>query len=461
VATKDFLNSTKSFLGKIKEIVEGQSDTRSDSTMTGETAHGSVRSEPASGGKYSAILKAIEATFSDFLKTAHADHVEIEPDDVYAVTSVKLSSTGDGKSVLDDFFREFKPVSRMSVLNKIVTESNARDKLSLELLTGFEIEIPSADPRGMAAENSEADLTEFLLNKQLGQPTNVVNVRIVGRWVARELIPDPAKVKSIKAPGDAVAPSIAGVAILLRIEDASSKPGEHKSVRVNRYPAVIGLNADCDVPISASYVSGRHLRLDWQEGQGLTATDLGSTNGTFLGGQKLEANVAVRVKDGALIQLSESPTGGALIVIRVGTPVLQPPSKAGTTPGATPIVGATPLVKDGTLKQHTLAWLEVEDAEGNRRIAVQRLPFRVGRSSDCDYVTPKANGSISRNHLTLVRLLADGFQVEHGGFNGNGTTVKNKLMGEYFMWGFATELVLGGKNPEYPTCKITLRKPSL
>ena len=460
MAIKDFLNSTKSFLGKLKEIAEGQSDTHSDSTMAGEAARDSVRAEPASGGKYSAILNAIAATFSDFLKTDHADHVEIEPDDVYAVTSVRLSSMAEGKSVLADFFREFKPVSRMSLLNKIVNECNARDKLSLHLLTGFEIELPSYDPRGGAAENSEADLTEFLLNKQLGQPTSAVNVRIVGRWVARELIPDPAKVKSIKPPGDVAATSSAGVSILLRIEDASSKPGEHKSVRVNRYPAVIGLNADCDVPVSASYASGRHLRLDWQEGQGLTATDLGSTNGTFVSGQKLEANVAVRVKDGQLIQLSESSSGGALITVRVGTPVLPPAIQAGIAPGATPIVGATPLVNDGILKQHTLAWLEVEDAEGNRRIAVQRLPFRVGRSSDCDYVTPTANGSVSRNHLTLVRLLTDGFEVEHGGVKGNGTAVKHKMMGDYFVWGFATELVLGGKNPNYPTCKLTLRKIS-
>ena len=50
---------------------------------------------------------------------------------------------------------------------------------------------------------------------------------------------------------------------------------------------LIGRNADCDVHLASSRVSRRHccLALD---GDGVVVRDLGSTNGTWVGGRRVE-----------------------------------------------------------------------------------------------------------------------------------------------------------------------------
>lgn len=72
---------------------------------------------------------------------------------------------------------------------------------------------------------------------------------------------------------------------------------------VERNPCVVGRNGD--VKIRNDWVSKEHLRLVWAR-DGFRLVDLGSTNGTMVGGQRAVAGVEVPVRWNEEVQLGES-----------------------------------------------------------------------------------------------------------------------------------------------------------
>jgi hypothetical protein len=59
---------------------------------------------------------------------------------------------------------------------------------------------------------------------------------------------------------------------------------------------ILGRLPECDVPIADKTVSGRHARLSWLEDGRILVEDLGSANGTFVGGARV-SRAAIRVGD--------------------------------------------------------------------------------------------------------------------------------------------------------------------
>lgn len=59
---------------------------------------------------------------------------------------------------------------------------------------------------------------------------------------------------------------------------------------------VIGRSADCAIQIGDTYASGRHLRMS-KRGRSVFLEDLGSTNGTFLNGDRVNGEVELRGED--------------------------------------------------------------------------------------------------------------------------------------------------------------------
>ncbi|MFW5921234.1 MAG: FHA domain-containing protein, partial [Polyangiales bacterium] len=53
---------------------------------------------------------------------------------------------------------------------------------------------------------------------------------------------------------------------------------------------IVGRSGDCDVVLSDPTVSGRHARLSWEQGK-VRVEDLGSANGTFAGGKRVESTL--------------------------------------------------------------------------------------------------------------------------------------------------------------------------
>lgn len=78
-------------------------------------------------------------------------------------------------------------------------------------------------------------------------------------------------------------------------------PSEHV-LQKDRF--FIGRSADNDIPLpdNEKRVSSKHARLD-RQGTSIQITDLGSTNGTFVNGRKLEPNSGVDLKDGDKITI--------------------------------------------------------------------------------------------------------------------------------------------------------------
>jgi hypothetical protein len=69
-------------------------------------------------------------------------------------------------------------------------------------------------------------------------------------------------------------------------------------------PCLIGRHTGCDLHIPASQVSRRHARIT-KEGRKFFLTDLGSTNGTFIGERRLEPHVPVQLIGTTRVRLGE------------------------------------------------------------------------------------------------------------------------------------------------------------
>ena len=78
-------------------------------------------------------------------------------------------------------------------------------------------------------------------------------------------------------------------------------PKELRGVSVAVHgPIIVGRAPGADIVIGAGYVSGRHARFQLM-GQNLFVEDLGSTNGTAVNGQLIQAPTALKDKDVVMI----------------------------------------------------------------------------------------------------------------------------------------------------------------
>ena len=59
---------------------------------------------------------------------------------------------------------------------------------------------------------------------------------------------------------------------------------------------MLGRNSSCDHILDYPTVSGRHARI-WREGTRLMIEDLGSTNGTFVNGERVPLSAEVKARD--------------------------------------------------------------------------------------------------------------------------------------------------------------------
>jgi hypothetical protein len=76
-------------------------------------------------------------------------------------------------------------------------------------------------------------------------------------------------------------------------------------VKITQQSMVIGRDEDCDIPLDSQKISRHHARLDKLPNGTYTLTDLGSTNGTFMDGAKLLANVAEPWQPAQIVSIGE------------------------------------------------------------------------------------------------------------------------------------------------------------
>ncbi len=84
----------------------------------------------------------------------------------------------------------------------------------------------------------------------------------------------------------------------------SSLQGKSLAIPDCEQPATIGRTESSAIVVADAGVSSRHAQLHWRSGA-LQITDLGSTNGTFVNGEKLAPNVARRLNVGDRVRLGK------------------------------------------------------------------------------------------------------------------------------------------------------------
>ncbi len=188
---------------------------------------------------------------------------------------------------------------------------------------------------------------------------------------------------------------------LIILKDQSSTPS--KEFELTKSETVIGREESADLTIPSQAVSRRHARL-LREGDGYVVEDLGSSNGTFVNGQKLTGRRTLKSGDQIRLgravtmvyeapKVEEVPDESAKTAFRPKSPVAS--SSMQTMIGQEPIVGskvdAGPsqlivTIAGQTPQTHTLT----------------SQSLTLGRQEGNDIVIPSQ--LVSRNHARLEKV---------------------------------------------------------
>src|SRR5438093_1073026 len=90
---------------------------------------------------------------------------------------------------------------------------------------------------------------------------------------------------------------------------------------------VIGRDQDCDVPLDDTRVSRRHARLRVDATGTATLEDLGSTNGTFVNGRRIEGATVVHEGDSISIGNSRTTLAGDAAAVGGASTVVVPSAR--------------------------------------------------------------------------------------------------------------------------------------
>jgi pSer/pThr/pTyr-binding forkhead associated (FHA) protein len=166
----------------------------------------------------------------------------------------------------------------------------------------------------------------------------------------------------------------------------------------------LGRRPDLEVELPFATLSALHARIVRGDGR-WTVEDLGSHNGTVVGGERLEPRRPRPVEPGARIEL------GDLVVIFDG-PSPAAPDAAGTGTIARRLVSDLFAAAPGTPVP------ALEQLSGGARLGLRAADraYVVGRAPDCDL--PLATDQVSREHASFTRRADGVFVRDLGSKNG-------------------------------------------
>jgi pSer/pThr/pTyr-binding forkhead associated (FHA) protein len=180
------------------------------------------------------------------------------------------------------------------------------------------------------------------------------------------------------------------ITVLIRSEAS----GEAPSLTFDGDRVVLGRSVGCDVRLPDPSVSHRHATLR-ANGAEYSLLDEGSTNGTFVGGIRLEPRTPRIVRSGDKIRV-----GRVWLEVRIGAQPATPDLGMATRDLAFALV-ANALASMGDDTTPRVRVVEGPDAGAELRLAEAGRPYVIGRAETCDL--PLLDQDCSREHAQIVR----------------------------------------------------------
>ena len=365
--------------------------------------------------QYDPIRTALDLTLKRFVDNVQ-EHLIFAPDERFSLRY--LSLTGNdlaSQALIRRFFNEFKDATTQHNIAVDAAKRNCAHGVMTDGQTT------------LRAELSAAELAPFdQWNAQLGAPADQpepVSVAIVGEWTK--------PVAATAGPDAATLPPDGGVDVSQRqltldITDA----GGNRSLVVRSLPLTFGRDsAGLAHALQGKFLSRVHGQLLVGAQNTLVWLNLSSNGSLVDGTQALMPGERSVLRNGARLALGRTqdvfattPAECPLLVLRwawTGSDNAATPVTVDQRSGMPTPINVAPGAAAGRLCN-----LAVQDAEGTRTCPVLTLPFTIGRDPASDCRIPEANKTVSRNHVELLAINADGARVRnHGGVKGWGTAV--------------------------------------
>lgn len=255
------------------------------------------------------------------------------------------------------------PAAVAAIINRtIAKEPHARFQTGEDL---------AAVLRRAAANLSDADVTQF------APPEAVLSL-------STQLAPGGGFAEPSRLGASMTA--MPGQARLLIAESGQ----EPRSVALEGNSYILGRSASADIPLNGDGVSRRHARLE-RTGIGWQITDLGSTNGTFLGEIRLLPDVTEVWEEGQTVQIGAFFLRWQGAVGRPNRPPAYPPGQGvAATYSPTEMVGRAPV--GGT---------QVRSGSGRLGVVVQPTNLDVAPGSSANLQVELFNRGMTVDHFTI------------------------------------------------------------
>jgi hypothetical protein len=328
---------------------------------------------------------------------------------------------------------------------------NSMDFAGFETLTINDMELPTpqdassrfdwrsaADKSAQVQTHWEITVRTSWIKPVENPPSEVLSDVAAVSW--QTLLTDAASVRRL--------PPLAGLVILGKEKTVRMPDGQLLELK-DRLPIRWEEQTAVYAAVNGAYVSGLHLALRAGP-DGIECQDLSSSNGSFIGDQRLAPGKWTVLPARTRIFL-----GGTLSDLRADAPSLEITGKTGNHPVslvATPL--HLPTNRDCLL---------IDSAKPSHPVSVKRLPFLIGRDPQCDWVVGTDNMMVSRMHLRIeqIDLVAGRILVmdlsRQGLTRCDGNLLEVTQTGTWIPVG--SELVLG-QTPDHEGLAFRLRRPS-
>lgn len=228
---------------------------------------------------------------------------------------------------------------------------------------------------------------------------------------------------------------------------SSSKAGQSESLEIKHSEIVFGRAEDCQIQYDSeqdNLVSRNHCKIEWLAPNRYVLTDLGSSNGTFVNGQRINQPTELHVDDS--VQLG---AGGAEFIFDLDPrPLKVNKTKLADAPAATP---RQTKLNDSAPVKHTVYLQHISGAKAQQIEVIELLGNEIvlGRGDDCQVnFDPEQEDLVSRNHCKLTVSDINQYWLTDL-LSSNGTFVNGELISQPMLLNAGDIVQLGKGGPSW------------